>query len=625
MTIKIVILVIKTAMALLQKHIVILLIICSYQITHAQVNPKVKDTSKMYRDIEKYSKKRKFTHFLHKLIFEPVAKQKIKKNSFQKIKIKGYGEFEGKIIRNINIVTLDPFGYSELDTAVKPTKFIYKAGNAMHAKTKSLAIKNLLLIKKNKPLDSLLVKESERLIRSQRYIRRVVIKTELVSQTSDSVDVSIRVLDSWSLAPDLAISNTKSTFYLNEKNFLGTGHQFSNTYINSLQSTQNGYKTSYTVPNILNTFISTSVSYNIDLAGSYSKFVSVERPFFSTYARWAAGVYVDQQYTKTVVVDSNQVSHPQNFKYNSQDYWAGHAFRIFDGDTEDERATNLITALRYFNKNYVEKPSALQDSLGVYTRENLYLASIGVTTRKYTQDKYIFNFDIVEDVASGILYNITGGYQKKKDHYRLYLGGRFALGKYYSFGYLSGDIQYGTFFDHSKTTQSTINFSAVYFTNLLETGNWKFRQFIKPQLIIGSNRLNSDTDKLTFNGGDSGIQGFSSATLTGTKKLLVTFQTQGYSPWKVWGFRLNPYFNFSMGMLGQENIDFKGSKIYSQFGAGIIVTNDYLVFHSFQFSFSYYPNIPGDAGSIFKTNTIKTYDFGLQNFDISKPVIVPYQ
>lgn len=612
-------------MSILQKYIVTLLIICSCQITLAQVNPKAKDTSKMYRNIEQYSKKRKFTKFLHKLIFEPIAKQKIKKNSFQKMKKAGYAPFEGKIIRNINIVTLDPFGYSVLDTTAKPKNWLHRTGNSLHAKTKELAIKNLLLIKKNKPLDSLLVKESERLVRSQRYIRNVVISTQLVSKASDSVDISIRVLDTWSLIPDVTTSNTKSTFYLTEKNFLGTGHQFSNAYINSLQSTQNGYKTSYTVPNIMNTFISTSVGYNIDLVGSYSKFIDIERPFFSTYARWAAGIYVDQQYIKTVAVDSNQVSYPQNFKYNSQDYWAGHASRIFEGDTEDNRSTNLITAVRYFNKNYVENPVALQDSLGVYSSENLYLASIGVSSRKYTQDKYIFNFDLVEDVASGIVYNITSGFQRKDDNYRFYVGGRFALGKYYKFGFLSGDIQYGTFFAHSKTEQSTINFSAVYFTNLLETGRWKFRQFIKPQLIIGSNRLDSNADRLTLNGGTSGIEGFSSGTIFGTKKLLVTFQTQGYSPWSVWGFRLNPFFNCSLGMLGQESIDFKGSKIYSQFGVGIIISNDYLVFHSFQFSFSYYPNIPGDAGSIFKTNSVKTYDFGLQNFDISKPVVVPYQ
>lgn len=608
------------------KFLLLLLILCSYQISPAQVDPKVKDTSKVYRSIEKYSKKRGITKFLHKLVFKPVEKQRMKKNSFQKIKKQDYSGLEGKIIRRIEVVTLDPFGYSEIDTAAKPKSFIYKTGNSLHTKTKKLAIKNLLLIKRNTPLDSLLVKESERLIRSQRYIRGVRISSQLVSKDSDSVDVSVRVLDSWSLLPDFSASSSKSTFYLTDRNFAGTGHEFSNSYTKSMKNNQEGYKTSYTIPNILNTFIRSTVSYTIDLESNYAKFINVERPFFSPYTRWAAGVYLDQQFNHSKVLDANQVLQDQSFKSNSQDYWGGHSFKVFDGNTEDERATNLITSLRYYNKNYIEKPADFQDSLGIYSSENLYLIGIGLSSRKYTQDKYIFNFNIIEDVASGVLYNITTGYQKKNNDYHLYLGGRFALGKYFKFGYLSTNVEYGTYFDHSKTVQNTFNWSSVYFTNLYEngTGRWKFRQFIKPELIIGHNRLNSNSDRLTFND-EAGIKGFSSQTLFGTKKLLVTFQTQGYSPWRLLGFRLNPFFNFSMGMLGQENVDFKNSKVYSQIGLGVILSNDFLVFHNFQFSFSYYPNIPVDAGSTFKTNSIRSYDFGLQDFDISKPYIVPYQ
>ncbi|MGH2664209.1 hypothetical protein [Flavobacterium sp.] len=613
-------------MSLNLKFLVLFLILCSYQISPAQVTPKAKDTSKVYLNIEKYSKKRGVTKFLHKLVFKPVEKQRIKKNSFQKIKRQDYSGLEGKIIRQINVVTLDPFGYSEIDTTLQPKHFIHKTGNSLHTKTKKLAIKNLLLIKRNTPLDSLLVKESERLIRSQRYIRAVQISSQLVSESSDSVDVSIRVLDSWSLIPDFSASNSKSTFYLTDRNFAGTGHEFSNSYTKSLKSSQEGYKTSYTIPNIMNTFIRSTMSYTIDLDANYAKSINIERPFFSPYTRWAAGAYLDQQLNHSKSLDANQILQSQSFKSNSQDYWGGHSFKLFDGNTEDDRATNLITSLRYYNKDYIEKPFNFQDSLGIYSSENLYLIGIGMSSRKYTQDKYIFNFNIVEDVASGVLYNITTGYQKKNNDYRLYLGGRFALGDYFKFGYLSGNIEYGTYFDHSKTVQNTINFSSVYFTNLFEngTGRWKFRQFIKPELIIGHNRLNSNSDRLTFNG-DAGIRGFSSQTLFGTKKLLVTFQTQGYSPWKLLGFRLNPFLNFTMGTLGQENVDFKKSKVYSQFGLGVIVSNDFLVFHNFQFSFSYYPSIPVDAGSTFKTNSIKSYDFGLQDFDLSKPYIVPYQ
>ncbi|CAM3605328.1 hypothetical protein O8E88_002316 [Flavobacterium psychrophilum] len=608
-------------MVLNLKYLLVLIIICNYQLSFTQEIPVKKDSSKVYRDIEKYSKKRNFTQFIYKLIFEPVAKQKTRKSSYQKLKQVNYALFEGKIIRNIKITTLDPFGYSDVDSTQIPKTFLYKSGNVLHPKTKNLAIRNLLLIYKNKPLDSLLIKESERLIRSQRYISSVTSHIELVAQ--DSVDVSIRVLDSWSLIPDFSVSTSKYNFYLTEKNFLGTGHEFSNSYTKSLTGNQNGYSTNYFIPTIRNTFISTRLGYNIDLDGNYAKSINVARPFYSPYARWGAGVTIGQNLNKIVGLNVNQIEEVQNAKYNYQDYWAGHSYQIFKGNSEYNRGTNFITSARYFHKNYIDKPYNNPDSLNIYSPEKLYLISFGISSRKFTQDKYIFNFNVTEDVASGFVYNITTGYQKKYEKYQFYTGARISIGSYFEFGYLSGNIEYGTFIDDGKTNQSTSSLKFVYFTNIQEIGKWKLRQFIKPQIIIGNNRLDSNTDKLTLNGA-TGITGFNSETLFGTKKLLITFQTQGYSPWRLFGFRLNPYFSYTAGILGNAAIGFKRSKVYSQIGLGIIVSNDYLVFSSFQFSFSFYPNIP-DGNSIFKTNSISTSDFGLQGFEITKPVLVDYQ
>ena len=69
---------IKTTIGLNQKLIFCFFILFTFQLSYAQENPKKEDSTKMYRDIEKYSNKRKFTKFLHKLIFEPIAKQKKK-------------------------------------------------------------------------------------------------------------------------------------------------------------------------------------------------------------------------------------------------------------------------------------------------------------------------------------------------------------------------------------------------------------------------------------------------------------------------------------------------------------------------------------------------------------------
>jgi hypothetical protein len=598
-----------------------LLILFSYQVASAQENQIKKDTSKGYRAIEKYSKKRKFTKFIHKLIFHSVETEKVTKSSFQKINTKNYATFEGKIVRNIHIKTLDPFGYSETDSLKSPKNFAEKAGNALHIKTKQIAIKNLLLIKKNVPLDSLLMKESERLIRNQRFTRSVSSEMKIVAQ--DSVDVYLTILDSWSLAPDVSPTTTKTKFYLRERNIFGLGHELANSYTKSLTSKQFGYSFNYFVPTIKNSFISTRLKYETDFDRNYDKSVTIERPFFSAYTRWAGGIQIGQNLSKTNALDANQAQRIQNSKFTYQDYWSGHSFQINKGNSEYDRTTNFITSARYFNKNYSDTPFVNADSLNIYNVEKLYLVSFGITSRKFTQDKYIFNFNVVEDVASGFVYSLTTGYQKKYNEYKFYTGGKMALGRYYKFGYLSGNLEFGTFLDLGKTNQTATSLQLVYFTNLQEYGKWKFRHFIKPQMIIGNNRLNTNYDRLTLNEDQNGIEGFSSTTLFGTKKLLFTIQSQGYSPWRFLGFRLNPYMSYTGGMLGHENSGFSNSKLYSKISMGLIISNDFLVFSSFQFSLSYYPNIP-DGNSMYKTNALSTSDFGLQNFEFTKPGLIGY-
>jgi hypothetical protein len=602
-----------------QKLILILLLLSYCQVSFSQVDKPKKDSSEVYRDIQTYSKKRKFTKVLHKLIFAPIN-LKIKK---KKVIQKKYLAFEGKIIRNINIVTLDPFGFSEIDSTKGPRNWAEETGNRIHIKTRRLAILNLLLFRKNRPLDSLLVKESERLIRTQRYVNRANIAPQLIKNNPDSVDVFIRVLDSWSIIPKGSISGTRTTIELNERNFLGSGHEFDNEYKTRFSDGKSAYKFAYSIPNIKNTFIKTIASYQIDLDGYYGKSVTIDRPFYSPFAKWAGGIYIDQQFRKDTLQDSNLTYAKQNFKYNSQDLWLGQAFRLFKGNTEGERTTNLILSGRFLNIKYIESPAVVYDPIDFYSDEKFILFGIGVTSRKFIEDKYIFKNGIIEDVPIGKIYGITGGHQRKNNAQRYYLGGRAAFGNFYKWGFLSANFELGSFFDKSITTQTAFSFQANYFTNLITLGKWKLRQFVKPQFILGINRLNSIGDRLTINE-NYGISGFNSAEY-GTQKAVLTLQTQAYAPWNLWGFRLNPYFNYSIAMLGNPEKELGKNKAYSKIGIGFIINNDYLVFSSFQLSLSYYPSIPRDGENIFKTNSFETTDFGFQDFELAKPRTVIYK
>lgn len=603
-----------------KKLLLFLLILLSFQMVFSQENTPKKDSSEVYRNIQTYSKKNKFTNLVHKLVFKPInPKQKLSR----KVVRQNYQAFEGKIIRNINIVTLDPFGYSEIDSTQKPRNWVEKNGNSIHIKTKKLAIQNVLLIRENRPLDSLLVKESLRLIRTQSYISRVAISTQLTAKNGDSVDVFIRVLDTWSLLPRVSVSDSKTNLQLNERNFYGSGHTLNTRYQKRYDDGKSAYKLEYVIPNIKNTFILTKMNYFKDLDDNYGKTITIDRPFFSPFAKWAGGINLNQQFRTDSLADANLVYAKQRFKYNSQDFWGGYALRISKDSTENSRVTNLIFTGRFLNVNYLESPTVEYDPIDFYASEHLFLSGIGISTRKFVEDKYIFKNGVTEDVPIGKIYGITAGYQVKNEVGRFYFGSQVSFGNYFKWGFLSLNFEVGTFFNKLVTNQTAFTFQANYFTNLIDIGKWKVRQFIKPQLTIGINRQNSIGDQLTINE-EYGIQGFRSA-IYGNQKAILTFQTQTYSPWKVFGFRLNPYFNYTIAMLGDETTRLNESKSYSKIGIGLIINNDYLVFRTFQISLAYFPTIPGSGNNVLKTNSFETSDFGFQDFGLDKPRILIYK
>ncbi|MCG2611065.1 hypothetical protein LZZ90_06050 [Flavobacterium sp. SM15] len=593
------------------------------QFSSGQVIRMPRDTTKVYSYIERYSKKRKFTKFVHRLIFKPTQKTTSKNKKQNKANIRLFEKFEGKIIRKINIVTLDPFGQSVDNPERPPKKWIEKAGNGIHIKTRKWTIRNNLLFKENEPLDSLLVKESERLVQQQRYIRNVTIKPVAIPKSKDSVDISIIALDSWSLVPTGSVSSSNGNLEITERNFMGVGHQFENNFRKRFEDGQNAYGMRYIIPNFKNTFINTTFIYDIDFDHNYVKSLSSERNFFSSFTRLAGGIGFQQRfYTDSLTNALNQKA-KFNFKFETLDLWVGHSFRIFKGKTEDDRITNLVTTLRFANQKFIESPTLEYDPIDFYSKAKLYLNSIGITSRKFIQNKYIFNNGIPEYVQIGKTYTFTSGFQEKNFRKRAYYGGRYSFGGFYSFGYLSSSFEVGSFINNGTSEQTTFRFETLYFSDLIEVGNWKIRQFIQPQIVLGNNRLRAKNELININE-NNGIQGFNT-NLTGTKKLLATFQTQTYVPGSLWGFRISPFFNTTLGMIGDDEHKLLNSRLYSKFGLGVLISNDYMVFNSFQISFAYYPTIPGTGDNQLKSNTFKNNEIELPDFQVGKPYVVPFQ
>lgn len=607
---------------------ILIFLLCGQILTAQKIAPTKSDT--VYKKIDQYAEDKKYFKFVHKLMFRNretfLVAKKPKRTGITPIQ-KSFNKYSCRIIRKINIETLDPFGFSVENEKEHPEKRIERMGNFLHLKTKNWTIRNLLLFKKNEPLDSLLVKESERLIRSQRYVRSVLIKPIPIENCKDSIDISVRVVDTWSLVPTGAFSSAKANLDLIQRNFFGLGHEVEVNYIKSFNnSTVNtfAYDSKYSINNIKNTFVNLSVSSKTDLNNNTFKTIRLDRPFYSTYSRWAGGMYYDYRVYTEILADTSAIIAPQNFKIKTYQFWAGHSFDVFGKNTEFGKTTHLIFTAGFNNSAYLLKPDISFDPIQYSNSSKSVLATIGISGQKFHQDKYLFRFGIIEDIPYGKVFALTGGAENKNNVTRAYFGGRFSYGDYFDFGYLQGNFEAGSFFNNGKTEQTTYKIEANYFTNLLALGSWKFRQFIKPVLVLGINRLNTAKDRLNLVD-INGIPGFNTSPLIGTKKVLTTFQTQSYNQKTWYGFNFSPFFNCTLGFLDQGDYKFFSNKMYSQIGIGVLVNNNYLVFNSFQLSFSYYPSLPLDGSNIIKTNAFQNSNIEFRDFQIGQPGVVSYQ
>ena len=576
------------------------------------------DTIAFYKNIEEYSNNHKLTKQLHRWLFMRAYRTQTPRDSTSI----DYELYKGKIIRKIIFESLDPFGYSVKDTAKKPISGIDKFGNRMHIKTKPWTIRNFLLFKVNQPLNPQKILESERILYSQRFIRQIKIIPKVIPTTTDSIDLIVRSLDSWSLLINGRLNTSILRTELNERNFLGLGHQLTPRYAHNYKEHTHKYQLEYRVPNIKQTFIELHLNYLKDFNNNKSRSIELRRDFFSNFTKWVGGVKYEHFSKNDSIYNLELKKEFLRYRYDQYDIWGGYAFKIFNNEQVNNHS-HLITTTRYSSTMYSLMPNMEYDPYKFYSNTNLWLSSVGLTSRYFNKSEYIFYQGITEYYQTGQNIFITTGFEHRNKNYRFYLGGQISNGRNYSFGYLVPKLEMGTFFNNGRTEQSLIKFSLFYMSNLKTIGKWKFRQFIVPNLALGSNRFNVWNDLASLSLKEEGIVGFDNYK-RGSKKMLITFQTQSYSPKHLLGFRLNPFLTASLAMIANSKEHIINSKVYSSFGAGVQISNDFLIFDKFQFSFIYLPSVPVRGDNIFYLNSLNNTDLRLPDFQISKPEIVKY-
>lgn len=581
------------------------------------------DTAEFYKKLYNYSKEKKFLYVVYKAIFNPPGRQKAKKKAKPVVAGLTAKKYKGKIIRNVYIISYEPFGTSLTDTSKRPHSFLQKGGNAVHALTNNSTVRNLLLFRKNDVADPLKIMESERLLRSFGYIRDARIMVEKIPGSSDSVDVEVWTQDYWSIRPDLTVTTSRVRYRLTESNFIGMGHRLDLRVTDRI----NEYSplildANYRVPTIKNTYISPEIYYG-NSSENNVRGLRINRPFYSPLTRIAGGIDVLSA-TKS---DSSQLPfdttfYDYNFRSFIIDGWLGSSWQIRKGNTDEERSTRLVTALRYARTRF--PVLSIQDTglRNSFQSIDLYMASISLSSRKYLKDRYIFKFGEYEDVPDGRKLTFTTGYENTTLQERYYIAAEGAVGTYvYNWGYFYFNLGYGTYLNKNEFSQGLVTTSCIYFTPLKLIGRWRYRQFTTVGFDFGIDRKFSEQIYLNAEGG---LPGYKNDLPTGTSRFALSTQIILYSPHEFLGFRYAPILLAGVGMVGDYNQNPFKSRLYQSYGIGILIKNELLVLNTFQITVAWYPVLP-DAGSDIRFNPVKLNQSRFPDFEISKPSVYVFQ
>jgi len=586
--------------------------LCCFSFANAQEK---KDS--IYYKIEEFSDKRRFTKFIHRFIFRREADSASVKTRTEK---QAQESYDGKYIRNIRIETIDPFGYGSKDKKEKSRWYDWFT-NHLHSNTRISTVNNYLLFQKREEYNAQKLYESERLLRTMPFVNRVNISIADSTSTKDSIDVVVKVLDSWSLKPRASYSGSKIGMGVTEENFLGLGHEADFLYRNDSKEKQDYLLGSYTAYNLFGSYINAQVLGERDFLKNERINFNVRRDFFSPLTKWAGG-FSFEYFMRNValpMIEVNELPEVQ-IKVYSQDLWGGYQIPV-SANPEEKISSNIAFIGRFQNYQYKDSPGI--DKFDYFQSYNSFLASVGFIQRKFSVEKNIFQYDLPEDISYGNSATLTAGLLSRSREVMPYVGISGAYGDFTKIGYFSVKAQFGRFFNEDNQNRESFRFDGTYFTNIMD---WKFakvRHFFSPTLALGNPQHNySYKDRINLSGSDEFP--VYNGDYIGTKKLVLRYQLQLFvnKTWK--NFHFSPYLTTAVGWLGMPDDNLLKTTANTKIGIGVLINNPYLVFNRIQISFTYYPRVPFDNNSVFDFNSNRNNLLPMNSFGTDIPHFVNF-
>lgn len=575
---------------LIARGAVITLVVLGPLWSRAQKGP---DSTAIYDRIHRFAERRKVTQWLYDAVFvAPPDTMEHKRSGSPRVSRDPNRRFKGIAIRRIEVRVLDPFGGNVDDTVAVTENRLERWGNALHMRTRERVVRGRLLFTEGDPLDPLRLSESERVLRSTPMVNDARVRARPVKGHKDSVDVLVLVQDRWSLDGGISGDQTSVSANVVERNLLGTGQEFTQTFEHSLGAQRPDWGGTHRVYAIGHTFIGSTTQYAIRPAQDDVSF-SLDRPFYSPVARWAGGTAVRHSWIRQQL-DTASAGAPFVPVANqfTVDGWFGWNLSVNDRGTPSDGMRERVIAARFADTWFDQRLTGPPwDS--TYTGSRLALLSFSLGARRYAKDGYLYRFGQTEDVVEGMLWTSTAGLRwPDRSRAAPYLGTSFTRAAYMGFGdHLSARVAVGGMVEGGSLRDGLALLDLDFFSRTFSMGRWRLRQFVRG---IAVRSIGTTTTSSVTIAGDQFI-GFSRPSWTGASKFLLRTETVAYVPWGFLGFRFAPVFSMGIGTVTGPGARPLEGTLQPAFGLGVLVRNERLLIRGFQVSFAFYPAVFNDT------------------------------
>ncbi|MEA3443467.1 MAG: hypothetical protein U9R19_01935 [Bacteroidota bacterium] len=569
------------------------------------------------KKLKENASKTKFTKELYNLVFINSGSNTDTLTTNKLLGTDPFLKHKGKIIDEILIFKLDPFGPSVVDFVKQPTSFLAKFANKIQIDTRDFVIRNSLLFREGEKLVPENIADTERLLRKLNYIRDV--KIVVADQGKNKVALLVISKDNWSIVAGFShYNNDSNSVRLYDRNILGLGHMLKNEIL--LRKNELGYIGLYKIENIGGSFISGSAGYT-NAFGYKDYIINFDRSLVSQKLTYGGGIKLQQKHTFIVIPEKEGVPlYNIPLSYNYQDIWMGRRICILPPSKKCPENVDLFWVLQYKNQQFLERPTVTADSNFIYQNNQLLLTGLSFAKRKYYKAKLINYFGISEDIPTGYKLDILMGFEKREFYNRWYTGIRFLKSNYFGPGYYSAKIEYGSFFRNNTSDQGVIALTLSGFGNGSKLGSFRYRPFFRINYSMGIHRLGNELINLNGYNGITSLKG----ETNGLQRIVFKHESVLFSMKNFADFQYAFTAFADFGLIGYADHGFEQSDFYAGLGIGLRINNHNLFFRSIKMSLAYFPVLP-ENGNSYRTIIGSSPKFRIEDFIMEKPELMEFK